>query len=646
MAIDSLDAAIWLAISAVSAIASAVVATWIARRRAREATERALAEARGVEARVMVDGGRLTAADEPFARLVGRPSAEILGRPLSAFIEGFDIAAAHAAESRPVEAVLCAGANPGRKITISAARLDGREDTRVLYLHSHGDSAVMEKQVAFLSRHDALTGLANLSSFVEESAGRLIAAEPHGRRIALAEIDLVRFRAINDVMGRRFGDRALTEVARRLQEAATAETLIGRLGGDRFLAALPVVGTASAVAHDVGRLMQAATGPVETPEGLVEVTARAAVTVLDPPLLGASPEDDVLLAQTMVEQGMGLVELAMARAKRDPSPRVVVYDPAEDQPRRERGALALALPRALAIVDKVFAVHYQPQVRLWNAALGADGQPMRRASDRREPPADRPFGPVVGYEALLRCSLPGRGPVGPAELIPVAEETNAILPLGEWALRRACADAAKWRGGQRVAVNLSPVQLRHDGVVGMVASAIRRSGIDPARLELEITETAMIDDLDRAVAVLTALRQLEVALAIDDFGAGFTSLRTLKAFRFDKIKLDRAFVTDIARDPQTAAIARSVVALGVELRTPILAEGVETLAALRALDEIGCAEAQGYLIGRPAPLEALPDLDAAETAADLAFLAVEAERRESASADEEIAAQPRSAVGG
>ncbi len=640
--IESFDALLWLAIALVSGTASAIVVMLIARRRWREVTARAVEAARAMEARIMVEGERLLAADEAFANLVGRRRGEILGQPLTAFIPSFDPEMLRAAQTRPVEAGFLSTLGHERQVSISAAAVDGEADAWLLAIHCHDSTAAMEEQVAFLSRHDALTGLANMPAFVEEGAEKLIEAGEGGRRIALAQIDLVRFRAINDVMGRRFGDRALVEVARRLSDAAGGETLLGRQGGDKFVIALPAIGTSTALAVDVGRLMQAATGAVETPEGLVEVTARAAVAVLDAPLLGASPEDDAALAQTIFEQGLGLVDLAMARAKKESTPRVVIYDPAEDQSRRERGELALALPRALAIVDKVFAVHYQPQARLHGAPLDADGKPRRRDTDARpalEPEAsDRPFGEIVGYESLLRCSLPGRGAVGPGELIPVAEETNAILPLGEWSLRRSCADAMLWPREQRVAVNLSPVQLRHDSVVGMVASALGESGLSPERLELEITETAMIDDLDRAVAVMTALRGLGVGLAIDDFGAGFTSLRTLKAFQFDKIKLDREFVTDVARDPVTAAIVRSVVSLGVDLGTPVLAEGVETLAPLRALEDAGCAEVQGYLIGRPAAMEDLPDLlpqavtDTAEVEAQLdeEFGAVDAELREAA----------------
>lgn len=627
---DSLDAALWIAIAIVSGTFSAIAVALIAHQRWKTAMERAVEAARSIEARIMIEDSRLLAADDVFADLTGRRRGDLLGRPVTTFLPELTDAQLRQAANRPIETFLVPATGAQRAVSLSATAVDGNPEGWLLVVHCHDSAAAMEERVAFLSRHDSLTGLANMPTFIEEGSERLIAAAGAGCRIALAQIDLVRFRAINDVMGRRFGDRALIEVARRLREATGADALLGRQGGDRFLVALPVVGTSSALALDVGRLIQSATGGIETSDGLVEVTARAAVAVLDTPLLGASPQDDAALAQTVFEHGLGLVDLAMERAKKDPTPRVVIYDPAEDQVRRERGALALALPRALAIVDKVFAVHYQPQVQLLGAAIGPDGAPRRREGESRQATDGATFGEIVGYESLMRCSLPGRGAVRPDELIPVAEETNAILPLGEWALRRSCADAALWPALRRVAVNLSPVQLRHDGVVAMVASALRESGLPPERLELEITETAMIDDLDRAVAVMTALRRLGVSLAIDDFGAGFTSLRTLKAFRFDKIKLDRVFVTDIARDGVTAAIARAVVSLGVDLKTPVLAEGVETLAALHALERVGCAEAQGYLIGRPAPIEALPGLAAApalEAREDAVFEAVEAEAR-------------------
>jgi len=214
-------------------------------------------------------------------------------------------------------------------------------------------------------------------------------------------------------------------------------------------------------------------------------------------------------------------------------------------------------------------------------------------------------GVVIGYEVLLRWHHPERGMVPPSEFIPLAEECGAILPIGEWVLREACREAAGWESNHKIAVNLSPVQLANGDIVSLVQDVLAETGLNPNRLELEITESTIIDDKERALLTLRQIKELGVTIAIDDFGTGYSSLETLRSFPFDKIKLDKSFMWEVEGSPQAKAIVRAILALGQSLSVPVLAEGVETQTQLDILQAEGCDEAQGYLLGRPAPITLL-----------------------------------------
>jgi EAL domain-containing protein (putative c-di-GMP-specific phosphodiesterase class I) len=247
-----------------------------------------------------------------------------------------------------------------------------------------------------------------------------------------------------------------------------------------------------------------------------------------------------------------------------------------------------ALRRAIA--EEQLLLHYMP---------------LARASDGR----------LCGFEALVRWSHPTRGLVPPLDFIPLAEDSGLIAPLGEWVLRRACADAASWPGAIRIAVNLSPRQLHHAELPALVCEVLQASGLPAERLELEVTETALFDDFDRALDNLRQLKLRGVRIAMDDFGTGFSSLATLQSFPFDKLKIDKSFVQAIHEDARSTAIVRAVLGLGQSLEMPVVAEGVETDQQLAFLRAEGCAEVQGFAIGRPTPLQAALDLMAAAEAA-------------------------------
>jgi EAL domain-containing protein (putative c-di-GMP-specific phosphodiesterase class I) len=268
-------------------------------------------------------------------------------------------------------------------------------------------------------------------------------------------------------------------------------------------------------------------------------------------------------------------DLAMYRAKGSISREVCFYDGEMDEAARDRTKMAKDL--WAAIEAKQFYLHYQVQKSIST-------------------------GEITGYEVLLRWRHPERGQVSPVEFIPVAEECGAILPIGEWVLREACREAANWPVDHKVAVNLSPVQIAHADMPAIVHSVLLETGLKPSRLELEITESSIFSDKQRALHALRAIKALGVSIAIDDFGTGYSSLETLQSFPFDKIKLDRSFLADVERSEEAKAMVRAILALGQGLRIPVLAEGVETRDQLLILQEEGCHEAQGYLLGRPMPM--------------------------------------------
>jgi EAL domain-containing protein (putative c-di-GMP-specific phosphodiesterase class I) len=272
---------------------------------------------------------------------------------------------------------------------------------------------------------------------------------------------------------------------------------------------------------------------------------------------------------------LGNADAALYRAKTDGRGTIRFFHADMDQRLRERRALQHELRSALD--NEELVLHYQPQ-----------------ASIRGE---------ITGFEALVRWFHPSRGLVPPGDFIPLAEESGSIIAIGEWILRHACREAAGWPNPLQVAINLSPVQFRHGDLPGLVHTVLLETGLAPGRLELEITEGVLIGDYSRAVSILRRLKMLGVRIAMDDFGTGYSSLSYLQAFPFDKIKIDRAFIANLDRNAQSAAIIRAVIGLGRGLNLPVVAEGVETKDQLAFLSREACDEVQGYLIGRPGPID-------------------------------------------
>lgn len=422
-----------------------------------------------------------------------------------------------------------------------------------------------QAQIEHMAQHDNLTALPNRAKFAAQISRALEkVAREQGTRLAVLGIDLDRFKDINDHFGHSTGDQVLKALAARLAETLGDGEFLARIGGDEFSAFVPFR-TDHELSSFIGRLQSAISERLVVDQNVFAVGASIGVAVY--------PNDGMT-----AEQLIPNADMAMYRAKSSLAEAVCFYEPQMDEAARARRNLAREL--WLALDDGQLELNYQVQ-------------------------AEVATGEMTGYEVLLRWNHPQLGRVSPAVFIPIAEECGAILPIGEWVLRSACREAAAWSGGERIAVNLSPVQLGQVNLVELLQDILLETRLDPQRLELEVTETSIIADRERALRTLRRVKELGVTVAIDDFGTGYSSLETLRAFPFDKIKLDRSFIGDLEESSQSRAILRAVLALGRSLDVPVLAEGVETLAQLERLKSEGCDEAQGFYLGRPVPSDQL-----------------------------------------
>ncbi len=418
-----------------------------------------------------------------------------------------------------------------------------------------------EARISFLARHDALTGLANRALF-REQAEQILAERRDGELAAVLCLDLDTFKTINDTLGHAAGDTLLAAIASRFSDCIREGDTFARLGGDEFAILMAGIETPEQAAALARKVIGVASVPI-TLEGR-EVAVGISVGIAIAPTDGSFYEELVRRADT-----------ALYRAKSDGRNTFRFFEEGMDARRLLRQQQELELRTALA--EGRFQLVYQPLVSLRH-------------------------GHVTGFEALLRWNS-SNGPVPPGEFIPIAEETGMIVAIGAWVLDEACRHAAQWPAPVTIAVNLSPVQLRSPGLVATVRAALEDSGLAAVRLELEITESVLLEDNDGAIATLYALHELGVRIAMDDFGTGYSSLRYLRSFPFDKIKLDQSFVADLLREEGTVAIVRAVAGLGRSLGIVTLAEGVESRHQLDCLRAEGYAEAQGFFFSRPAEFE-------------------------------------------
>jgi diguanylate cyclase (GGDEF)-like protein len=419
---------------------------------------------------------------------------------------------------------------------------------------------------------DPLTGLPSGAGFHERLEGTLVLGRRQGWHSALLVLDLRDFQSVNEQHGRAAGDEVLRMVARRLRAAVRREDVVARLAANRFA----VVQTA---------LLDLA--------GALQLAERLAATLAEPlPGTGAGCTADIGIAiapEDADEAGLLLdrAEDALTAARAAPHPTIHCFAPAQEAALRERRRLEQDLRAALEAGD--FLLHWQPQ---------------RRLADRR----------LTGFEALLRWPHAERGMIPPDRFIPLAEATGLIVPLGPWVIRTAVQEAASWPDGLRCAVNLSVAQLRADGLVATIAEALAASGLPPQRLELEVTESLLLQEDQHSQRVLAELQALGVSVALDDFGRGWSSLVYLRRFPFDQIKLDRGFLRELEPDPRVAAVVSAILALGHGLGMRVVAEGIETEDQAQRLLALGCEHGQGWHLGRPMPAAEVRALIASETA--------------------------------
>ncbi|MFO1108641.1 MAG: EAL domain-containing protein [Bradyrhizobium sp.] len=424
-----------------------------------------------------------------------------------------------------------------------------------------------EERITHLAHYDALTDLPNRALFREQ----IRLALPHAtgeRQLAVLYIDIDEFKSVNDSLGHLIGDELLKAVAQSLRGCVREGDFVARLGGDEFA----IVQTSVAGPEDVEGLVARIYAAIRVPFDCLghQLTTDASIGI------ALAPQDG-----SDIDQILKNADLAMYAAKAEGRRTHRYFEPVMDAQVRARRQLEIELRQAIAGSD--FEVYYQPLLSLQH-------------------------GTIRGCEALVRWRHPERGLISPAEFIPIAEDTGLINQLGEWVLATACLEAVKWPDHVRLAVNISPVQFKSGTLALRVMAALASSGLAASRLELEITEAVLIRDDDAALAILHQLREIGVRIALDDFGTGYSSLSYLKRFPFDKIKIDRCFITDLVEPDGSADIVRAVVEIAAERNMTTTAEGVETEEQLRILRKLGCSEMQGYLFSAPKPAEAIKEM--------------------------------------
>jgi diguanylate cyclase (GGDEF)-like protein/PAS domain S-box-containing protein len=429
-----------------------------------------------------------------------------------------------------------------------------------------------EERIQFLAEHDVLTELPNRSLCIERLRLALQQSGRGGLKVAVLFIDLDRFKTINDSLGHHVGDRLLRSVAGRLVEAVRAGDTVSRLGGDEFVVVLNGVVDSDEVTHIVERrLIPLIREPHDLDGAEIHISCSVGIAM--------HPDDG-----EDIESLMRHADVAMYQAKAKGRNSAQFFSAEMTERAQQRLRLESCLRHA--VEQDELRLYFQPLV---SAATGA----------------------ITGAEGLLRWTSAELGAVSPAEFIPIAEEAGFIVPIGEWVIEQACAQIAMWRaaglGYIAVSINLSTLQLRDAGLLSVLASSLRRHGVPKGVLELEITESALMESVEVNLQKLQAIRELGVGLAIDDFGTGYSSLNYLNRFPLDKLKIDRSFVHDMLDDPTDLAITRAIIGLGHTLGLKVVAEGVETEQEVGILRAEGCDELQGYYFARPMSAEAFSD---------------------------------------
>ena len=426
----------------------------------------------------------------------------------------------------------------------------------------------LQARSQYLAHHDSLTGLGNRLLFKEQIDEALSDVSVASHPLAVLFVDLDGFKAVNDTLGHSVGDLLLKSIAAKIRDLLPPTDRIARLGGDEFAILQMSSPQPSSSISLAEQIIDVANYPHSIEGQDVTVGASVGIAIAHP-------------GETSTETLLKSADLAMYGAKSDGRGVYRIFDPQMDAIVQTRRAMERDMRTALA--QGGFSMVYQPLVNLQTKQ-------------------------VTTFEALMRWKRPGCGAVSPSEFIPVAEEMGLIVQLGEWALRQACMEAADWPDGIRVSVNLSPLQFAKGNLVATVMNALASSGLPATRLELEITESVLLEKSERNLATLNQLRELGVRISMDDFGTGYSSIGYLRSFPFDKIKIDQSFVRDLLVDEGSMAIVRAIANLGVSFGITTTAEGVETEEQMRCLNLEGCVEVQGYFYSKPVPGSEITDL--------------------------------------
>lgn len=510
-----------------------------------------------LEALAITHDGCIVEVNARLCSLLGVSSGAIVGSTPADWFVASDGGAFDPPDGYSVEAHVRHSSDEDHILEIATQTIEYRgRSCQVLAIRDLSDRKRAQRAIEHLASHDALTDLSNRTHFARAFDAAIDAKKP----FALLALDLDRFKAVNDVFGHGAGDEILRRISDILRAAVRADDIVARVGGDEFL----IIQTTISEPEDARRLTAR----------ILETLAIEMDAARDPMAVGVSigvalfPQDGAD-AETLQRNA----DTALYRAKNNDRGHAAFFDQEMDELAQERRALEHDLRHAIA--REQLHVVYQPLVAT-------------------------AFASVIGYEALLRWNHPHRGEIAPDDFIPVAEEIGAIVPIGEWVLREACKAAAEWPKNVSVAVNVSTIQFQVPNLPAIVRDALSQSGLDAHRLELEITETAFLSNRHSALKALHEIRALGVRIAMDDFGTGYSSLSNLKAFPFDKIKIDKSFVASIPDDEAARSIVRAIVGLGRSFNMPIVAEGVETEEQRQMLLDEGCPQAQGYYFGRPA----------------------------------------------
>ncbi len=525
---------------------------------------------------VALPEGMVEDANAALGRLFGESADALVGRPFSSLgITDADTVLDVLREDRstyvdggemPSHSVVTEFGAEGARIWLELSYRVAMVEARcygVLVGRDITERKVAEERANFLTHHDALTRLPNHLLFQDRLQQAIAFADRALTKLALMVVDLDQFKAVNDALGHRIGDQLLIEVTRRLNECIRDTDTVSRQGGDEFLILLPNIVDPDASVAFLGGLMVRLLDPflIEGKELSTSVSVGIAIY----------PEDGADF-ETLLKKA----DIAMYRAKEAGRNTYRFFNEEMNDDAVEQLSMHFGLRRA--IETEQFVLHYQPQIEIVSGAL-------------------------IGAEALIRWNHPELGLVAPGRFIPVAEENGLIVQIGNWVLREACREAARWqRAGMSelvVAVNLSALQFKRGNIEQSVAVALEESGIHPGMLELELTESILIRDTENVLATVKRLKLMGVKLSIDDFGTGYSSLSYLKRFEVDKLKIDQSFIRDLATDPENAAIVRAIIQMARSLGLKTIAEGVENKQVLDYLRIYHCDEAQGYFHGRP-----------------------------------------------